>query len=97
MRKAGVEPATARERVHLWAASSELVDTDEAVFETALALAADHGLQIFDAVILAAAGAARCDILLSEDLQDGFAWRGVVVSNPFGPTPDRRLGRLLDR
>jgi predicted nucleic acid-binding protein len=46
-------------------------------------------------LILAAAVEARCDLLLTEDLQDGFAWRGVVVSNPFGPAPDRRLARLM--
>jgi len=33
--------------------------------------------------------------LLSEDFHDGFAWRGVVVTNPFRPAPDRRLARLL--
>jgi len=33
--------------------------------------------------------------LLSEDFHDGFAWRGVVVTNPFGPAPDRRVARLL--
>jgi predicted nucleic acid-binding protein len=72
-----------------------LIDTDAAVFKAALDLAGDHGLQIYDSLILAAAVEARCDLLLTEDLQDGFAWRGVVVTNPFGPSPDSRLTRLL--
>lgn len=38
---------------------------------------------------------ARCDLLLSEDLQDGFAWRGVTVTNPFGSAPDPRIVNLL--
>ncbi|HUZ13771.1 MAG TPA: hypothetical protein VMU93_13105 [Caulobacteraceae bacterium] len=38
---------------------------------------------------------ARCGFLLSEDLHDGFAWRGAVVANPFGDTPDPRLRHLL--
>jgi predicted nucleic acid-binding protein len=48
-----------------------------------------------DAIILAAAVEARCDLLLSEDLQDGFAWRGVVVTNPFRAAPDGRIVELL--
>jgi len=95
VRKAGLDPARAADRVRLWADRAELVDTNGPVFDAALGLAADHGLQIFDAIILAAAVEARCDLLLSEDLQDGFAWRGVVVSDPFGAGPDGRLGRLL--
>jgi len=46
-------------------------------------LAAEHGLSIWDSVILAASAEAGCRLLLSEDLQDGFTWRGVTVTNPF--------------
>jgi predicted nucleic acid-binding protein len=95
VRKAGLAAGPACDRVALWAARGELVDTNGAVFDAALELASDHGLQIFDAIILAAAVEARCDLLLSEDLQDGFAWRGVTVTNPFGAAPDTRLARLL--
>ncbi len=73
----------------------EVVGATAVEFEAALDLAADHAVPIFDAVILASASAARCDFVLSEDFQDGFAWRGVVVVNPFGPSPDPRLARLL--
>jgi hypothetical protein len=34
-------------------------------------------------MILSAAADARCRLLLSEDLQEGFTWRGVTVVNPF--------------
>jgi predicted nucleic acid-binding protein len=34
-------------------------------------------------VIFAAAAASGCRLLLSEDMQDGFTWRGVTVANPF--------------
>ena len=34
-----------------------------------------------DAVILAVAADAGC-LLLSEDMQDGFTWRGLTVANP---------------
>ncbi len=65
--------------------------TSETVLQNALDLAATTGLRIFDAIILAAAAEAGCDLLVSEDFQDGFRWRGVVITNPFGPSPDRRL------
>jgi predicted nucleic acid-binding protein len=96
VRKLRLSPIDAAERVWIWAERAEAVDTDEAVFQASLDLSADHGLQIFDAIILAAAAEARCELLLSEDLQDGFAFRGVVVTNPFGPAPDRRLRRLME-
>ncbi len=95
VRKARLAPAEASDRVREWAARLELIDTDQSVFEAALDLASDHGLQIYDSLILAAAAETRCDLLLTEDFQDGFSWRGVVVTNPFGPSPDRRLARLL--
>jgi predicted nucleic acid-binding protein len=95
IRKRRLSPTDASARTRLWMARAELIDTDAAVFDTALELACDHKLQIFDALILAAAGQGGCDLLLSEDMQDGFAWRGVVVTNPFGPSPDSRLARFL--
>jgi predicted nucleic acid-binding protein len=71
------------------------VPTDEAVFDAALELASHHHFQIYDAIILAAAVQVRCDLLLSEDMQDGFAWRGVTIANPFAATLEPRLARLL--
>lgn len=35
------------------------------------------------------------DLLLSEDLQDGFAWRGVTIVNPFADVPHPLLTALL--
>ncbi|MHB8530185.1 MAG: PIN domain-containing protein [Caulobacteraceae bacterium] len=95
VRRARRSPASASAAARAWARRADVVASDRQGLEDALDLAADHGLAIFDALILAAAAEARCDLLLSEDLQDGFAWRGVVVTNPFGPSPDRRLARWL--
>lgn len=64
-------------------------------FATALDLAAQHRLQIFDAVILCAAYEADSYVLLSEDMQDGFVWRGVTVVNPFALTPHPMLVDLM--
>ena len=49
----------------------------------ALALARDHSLAFYDALIVAAAIEAGCDRLYSEDLQDGRRFGDCVVVNPF--------------
>jgi predicted nucleic acid-binding protein len=50
-------------------------------------LAASHQFALWDAIMLAAAGASGCRLLLSEDMQDGFIWRGVTIRNPFTGLP----------
>ena len=57
--------------------------TDAAVMTEAFNLAEKHGLQTYDAIILAAAAKGGCDMLYSEDMQHGFEWNGVLVVNPF--------------
>jgi predicted nucleic acid-binding protein len=52
--------------------------------ETGLALAERYGLPIYDAMIAAAALQADCDMLWSEDMQDGMLFDGRLrVVNPF--------------
>lgn len=65
-------------------------------FAAALDLATEHKLQFWDALILNVAADAGCSLLLSEDMQDGFAWRGVTVVNPFAVKLHKRLARVLD-
>lgn len=45
------------------------------------------GFSFWDALIVAAAHVARCDVLLSEDLQDGMDLDGVRVVDPFRSEP----------
>lgn len=49
----------------------------------ALALARDHHLSFYDALIVASALAAGCDTLYSEDLQDGRGFPSLTIINPF--------------
>jgi len=49
----------------------------------ALALARDHGLSFYDALIVASALEAGCDTLYSEDMQDGRVFGGLTIRNPF--------------
>ena len=50
---------------------------------SARALAADHGLSFYDALIVAAAIEAGCDTLFSEDMQHGRSIGGLAIVNPF--------------
>jgi predicted nucleic acid-binding protein len=57
-----------------------------ALHDHGVALAEQHGLSVYDAMVVAAALAARCDVLLSEDMQDGRRFDGGLrIDNPFKP------------
>jgi predicted nucleic acid-binding protein len=75
----------------------ETSDSSVATMNAALDLVVDHRLQYWDALILSASATARATLLLSEDMQDGFVWRGVTVVNPFAASPHRKLAALLDQ
>lgn len=49
----------------------------------ALALARDHGFSFYDALIIATAIEAGCDVVYSEDLQHGRSVSGLAIVNPF--------------
>jgi len=53
------------------------------VMRNALATKARWQLSFWDAAIVEAARAAGCPILVTEDLQHGMDFAGVVVENPF--------------
>ncbi|SRR5579883_665817 len=95
VRKAGRRPARAREAVLSWCDSYAVVDTSATVMVDATDLASGHGLTIWDSVVLAVSAQAGCRLLLSEDLQDGFTWRGITVTNPFVPKLHPLLRSLL--
>ncbi len=95
VRKAKRRPARAREAVMSWCDSYAVVETSSAVVVSAMELAAYHRLGIWDSVVLSASAEAGCRLLLSEDLQEGFTWRGVTVVNPFAPATHPLLAALL--
>jgi predicted nucleic acid-binding protein len=85
----------ARDLVLLLQDSFTVVGSGQDDLFAALDLATDHQLQIWDALIINVAASAGCSLLLSEDMQDGFAWRGVTVVNPFAKKLHKRLARVL--
>lgn len=62
----------------------------------ALDLAADHKLQLWDALIIRIAIDAGCGLLLSEDMQNGFTADGLTITNPFATAAHPKLAALLD-
>jgi predicted nucleic acid-binding protein len=97
VRKTGRSPAKAQTAVLTWMDAFPVVDTSREAIIAATDLATNHRLGIWDAVILAASAQAGCRLLLSEDLQDGFTWSGLTVTNPFSSSPHALLAALLDR
>ncbi|MBI3492242.1 MAG: PIN domain-containing protein [Acidobacteria bacterium] len=95
VRKAGRTKTRAQQAVLTWGDAFPLIETSPDVVLMAMDLAADHRLGVWDSVILAAAADARCRLLLSEDLQDGFTWSGVTVTNPFSSPRHPLLAAML--
>jgi predicted nucleic acid-binding protein len=60
-----------------------VVQTDTALVLAAIATCEQEHLSFWDAMIIEAAATADCDRLITEDLQDGAAIRGVQIENPF--------------
>jgi predicted nucleic acid-binding protein len=81
--KAHRSPADAKAAIIGWADAFDIADSTYDALRGALDLAADHQMPIWDALILSSAAEHKCRLLLSEDFQDGFTWRGVTVTDPF--------------
>jgi len=93
--KLKIKPQQAKFAVQSWADAFEVADSTWSSMQAALDLAADHELQIWDALIMSVAADQHCRLLLSEDLQHGFTWRGVTVVNPFVNEPTGLLDTLI--
>ena len=53
------------------------------VHEAAFGLARERGFAFYDSLIVAAAQAAGCSLLLSEDFQNGHSVGSLTIRNPF--------------
>lgn len=94
VRKAGRSPAEARQAILGWRNAFALIETSPDVLLAALDLTVRQ-FSIWDAVILCAAAEADCHLLVSEDMQDGFVWKGVTVVNPFAKPKHPLLQTIL--
>ncbi|MEA2945030.1 MAG: hypothetical protein QOI40_360, partial [Alphaproteobacteria bacterium] len=64
------------------AALDEVVPLTPITHGAAVALARDHRLSFYDALIVAAALEAGCDTLYTEDMQDGRTFGSLRIQNP---------------
>lgn len=95
MRKGARSPREASATIIHWKDAFIPFQTSLEAVLAATDLAAAHRFGIWDAVILSAAAEGGCRLLLSEDMQEGFTWGGVTVTNPFAPTRHPLLEALL--
>jgi len=95
VRKANRTPAQARSAILGWRDAFPLIETSETVLVGAAELAATHRFSFWDGVVLASAAGGGCRLLLTEDLQEGFTWNSVTVTNPFCVSPHPLLTNLL--
>jgi predicted nucleic acid-binding protein len=91
----GMPRPMAAQTVLRWQEAFAVADTTSTVLRQAAILSVDHQLRIWDAILLATAAEADCQLLLTEDLQDGFVWSGVTVINPFAAPAHKLLMALL--
>ncbi len=85
-----LEPHEARADVgdlHAWAP----VPLSAGIVESAFVIEDRFGLSHWDCLIVAAAMAADCDYLLTEDFQDGQRLHALTVINPFMHQPNTIL------
>jgi predicted nucleic acid-binding protein len=93
--KRGFVRSRAQEAVVQWSETFILIGTTADLMLFASKIAVQHRLKIWDAVVLAAAREVGCSVLISEDLQNGFAWEGVTVCNPFLTKPHPLIADLV--
>ena len=89
-------PAQALELVRFWGGHDTVPHTPELVVR-GLELHQAHSLSVWDGLVVQAALDARCDVLLSEDLQHGRRFGELEVVDPFlegtaHEAPARRYG-----
>ncbi len=82
LRKLKLPAPLIRERLGLYSRFDSVPNSPEIV-EGALALHVLHSTSFYDALILQAAIASGCSVLLSEHMQDGAVIGDVKVANPF--------------
>lgn len=84
LRKARMTPDEAADFLHGVRQLCIVRDLDLRSHDIGRALNARHGFSVYDSMIVAAALLAGCDILWSEDMQDGMLVEGQLrIRNPF--------------
>ena len=61
----------------------DCLDESRDLLDRAIDMKDEYGIQFYDALIVAAAEAAGCETLYSEDMGDGQTYGGILIVNPF--------------
>ena len=106
-RKAGMEWDEAGEFLSGVRELCTVVDLTTRVHDVGLALGTRYRLQVYDAMIVAAALVSGCDALVSEDIQDGLVVEGALRDAEDGavvfgvrevqPAGDEAVGRRVTK
>jgi predicted nucleic acid-binding protein len=94
-RKGAVDLTQAREVAALACRRFKIVPSTEDDLIAASELAQKHKLQFYDALLCCTARRAGCSVLLSQDMQDGFAFGNLRIIDPFAPANDSLVAELL--
>lgn len=82
-RKAGLDVAEGADIVNRWREIFPVRAADEGALALAIEAVDIHQLSFWDALLWATARQANCQLLVSEDFQDGRTLEGVTFVNPF--------------
>jgi predicted nucleic acid-binding protein len=96
-RKNTLPVKTAVALIEDWRIQFPVAAADGAALSAAIEQVARGHLAFWDALLLETARTAGCQILLSEDFQQGRSYGGVVVLDPLRAPVPARLARLLGR
>lgn len=95
-RKRLVARAEAAAQLRDWATEFPIVAAEPGALLAALEFAIDRRFSWWDALLLATADRHGCEIVLSEDMQDGARVGGVTILDPFvGEELPARVAELL--
>jgi predicted nucleic acid-binding protein len=86
VRRKFVGPRQALALVKLWSEQDTVPHARE-LLVAGLELHQAHSISMWDALIVQAAIEGRCDVLLTEDMQDGRRFGELRVENPFAAGP----------
>jgi predicted nucleic acid-binding protein len=95
IRKARIPIKDIRRTIDAWRAVLPVQAAADSDLSAALEAVRAHRLAFWDAMLWASAQRAGVRHLLTEDLQDGFALRGVTFINPFKPENDQLIDKVL--
>jgi len=82
-KKIGIAADAAADEISRYAAGFKVVEISSSLVLRAIQLKAECQLSYWDSLIIAAAEAASCETVWSEDLNDGQIYGEVIVRNPF--------------